>query len=114
MSSSANPATPMSCRTWKAFSGETGRTAEANVLASRLEQLEPHPAFSYFNRGMKALQDGNPAAARELFAKEVDRAPYYHEFRFWLGIAYLRLGDDRSRAQGAQACHGLCDDAQRA
>jgi Tfp pilus assembly protein PilF len=73
---------------------ETGRTAEANVLASKLEQLEPHPAFSYFNRGMKALQDGNPAAARELFAKEVDRAPYYHEFRFWLGIAYLRLGDD--------------------
>lgn len=73
---------------------ETGRAAEANVLASRLAQLEPHPAFSYFDLGMKALNDGNPAAARDLFAKEVDRAPYYHEFRFWLGIAYLGLGDN--------------------
>jgi tetratricopeptide (TPR) repeat protein len=31
--------------------------------------------------------------ARDLFAKEVDRDPYYHEFHFWLGVAYLRLGN---------------------
>jgi Tfp pilus assembly protein PilF len=35
-----------------------------------------------------------------MFAKEVDRAPYYHEFRFWLGVAYLGLGDvDQARKQ---------------
>ena len=36
---------------------------------------------------------GISSAARDLFAKEVDRAPYYHEFHFWLAIAYVGLGD---------------------
>jgi Flp pilus assembly protein TadD len=79
---------------------DMGRGVEAHALASKLEQLEPHPAFSYFNLGMKALHDGNPGVAKDLFTKEVDRAPYYHEFRFWLGVAYLRLGDfDHARQQ---------------
>ena len=79
---------------------DMGRTAEATVLAARLEQLEPNPPFSYFNRGMKALRDGNAEAARDLFAREVVRAPYYHEFRYWLGIAYLNLGNlDRARKE---------------
>ena len=33
------------------------------------------------------------ALARDLFAKEVDRAPYYHEFHFWLAAAYVGLGE---------------------
>jgi len=70
------------------------RGAEAKILASKLEQLDPRPPFSYLNLGIKALQDGNPGVAKDLFAKEVDRAPYYHEFRFWLGVAYLGLGDE--------------------
>jgi Tfp pilus assembly protein PilF len=79
---------------------DMGRATEAKVLASKLEQIEPHPPFSYFNLGMKALRDGNPGAAKDLFTKEVDRAPYYDEFRFWLGMAYLRLGDvDQARQQ---------------
>ena len=79
---------------------DMGRVAEGQVLASKLAHLEPNPPFAYFDLGMKALRDGNHGAARDLFAKEVDRAPYYHEFRFWLGVAYLRLGDnDRARKQ---------------
>ena len=79
---------------------EMGRAEEAKLLAIQLEKLEPNPPFSYFNLGMKALREGNPEAARNMFAKEVDRAPYYHEFRFWLGVAYLGLGDvDQARKQ---------------
>ncbi|HQW38056.1 MAG TPA: hypothetical protein PLO00_05030, partial [Usitatibacteraceae bacterium] len=26
-------------------------------------------------------------------AKEVDRAPYYHEFHFWLAVALANLGE---------------------
>ena len=60
--------------------------------------------FSYFDRGMKAMRDGKYAVARDLFAKEVDRAPYYHEFHFWLANAYAGLGDvDRARRELALA-----------
>ena len=33
------------------------------------------------------------ADAKALFAREVKRSPYYHEFHFWLAIAHLRLGE---------------------
>ncbi len=83
---------------------DMGRAPEAKVLASQLKRLEPNPPFTDFDLGMKALRDGDPGEARDLFAKEVNRAPYYHEFRFWLGVAYLRLGDtDRARKQFALA-----------
>ncbi len=72
---------------------QMGRTVEATALASKLHQLDPRPAFSDFDRGMDALRDGHPATAKDLFAREVERDPYYHEFRFWLGIAYLGLGE---------------------
>ena len=33
-----------------------------------------------------------------MFAREVDRAAYYHEFHFWLALAYVGLGDmERAR-----------------
>ena len=69
-----------------------GRSAEAKSLASRLTQLEPNPPFSDFNRGLQALQAKDFQTARDLFAREVDRAPYYDEFHFWLAVAYLGLG----------------------
>jgi Tfp pilus assembly protein PilF len=76
-----------------AILSDTGRVAEAGVLTRQLEQLEPHPPFSYFNQGMAAIRIGDFKAARDLFAKEVDRADYYHEFHFWLAVAYAGLGD---------------------
>lgn len=72
---------------------ELGRVAEAKVLADKLEKMEPDPAFSFFSRGLAAMQSEDFKTARDLFAKEVDRAPYYHEFHFWLAIANLGLGD---------------------
>ena len=70
-----------------------GRAAESRILALKLEQLEPNPPFSFFNRGLAALREGNFQAARDLFTKEIDRAPDYHEFHFWLAIAYAGLGE---------------------
>jgi Tfp pilus assembly protein PilF len=70
-----------------------GRTAEANELGARLAQLEPEPAFSFFNRGMMAMHAGDYRSAKEMFAKEVERAPYYHEFHFWLAVACVGLGE---------------------
>ena len=38
------------------------------------------------------MRAGDYFAARDYFAKEVDRAAYYHEFHFWLAQADYRLG----------------------
>jgi len=75
-----------------------GRVAEARNLALKLEQLEPNPPFSFFNRGLAALERSDFTAARDLFAREIDRAPYNHEFHYWLAVAHAGLGD-RERAR---------------
>jgi tetratricopeptide (TPR) repeat protein len=72
---------------------DMGRTQEADALRARLVQLEPNPPFHYFNLGQKAMQEGDYRKARKLFAQEVERAPYYHEFHFWLAVASFKLGD---------------------
>jgi Tfp pilus assembly protein PilF len=39
-----------------------------------------------------------------MFAREVQRAAYYHEFHFWLALAYIGLGDmEQARANMAAA-----------
>ena len=83
---------------------DLGRGAESAALAKKLDQMEPNPAFSYFMDGMVAMRKGDYRTARDLFAKEVQRAPYYHEFHFWLAAAYIGLGDtERARAELALA-----------
>jgi tetratricopeptide (TPR) repeat protein len=83
---------------------ETGHSTEANVLARKLEKLEPNPPFSYFNRGLEAMKARDFALARDLFAKEISREPTYHEFHYWLAAAYAELGDvEQARVQIAIA-----------
>ncbi|MGZ3182712.1 MAG: tetratricopeptide repeat protein [Telluria sp.] len=72
---------------------EEGRTQEASLLASRVSELQAVAPFAYFEQGLKAMDRGDYAAAREMFKKEVDRSPYYDEFHYWLAVADLRLGD---------------------
>lgn len=72
---------------------DQGREAEADALTHRLERLQPHPPFHYFNLGLEAMQAGDYRGARALFAREVERDAYYHEFHFWLAAACARLGD---------------------
>src|SRR6266481_4678314 len=70
-----------------------GRVAESGVLHRRLAWIEPYPAFHFFDRGLAAMRLGDFKTARDQFAREVDRDPYYHEFQFWLGVANLKLGN---------------------
>ncbi|GAA5184409.1 hypothetical protein GCM10025771_38420 [Niveibacterium umoris] len=70
-----------------------GRKEESQALLQRLASIDPEPPFHYFDRGMAAMQAGDYAGARDLFAHEVKRAPDYHEFHFWLGLALYHLGD---------------------
>jgi len=70
-----------------------GRAAEAGALRTRLAEIEPSPPFHYFNLGIAAMKRNDYRAARDLFAREVARADYYHEFHYWLGLADWQLGD---------------------
>jgi tetratricopeptide (TPR) repeat protein len=79
-----------------------GREEEARVIGERLARLEPHPPFHFFKLGMAAMQTGDYRAARDWFTKEVDRAGYYHEFQFWLGVAHLRLGETAAAREHLQ------------
>lgn len=81
-----------------------GKTAEAAALEKRVNSIEPYPPFHFFNLGMAAMYAGQYQVAKTHFAREVKRAPYYHEFHFWLAIAYLRLGEtSQAREQVALA-----------
>lgn len=71
-----------------------GRGQEAQALERRLAKLEPEPPFAFFNRGKAAMREGDWRQARALFAREVERAPYYHEFHFWLALALANLGEN--------------------
>jgi tetratricopeptide (TPR) repeat protein len=70
-----------------------GRTDEAKAIAERVAKAEPIPPFHYFNQGVAAYQHGEYNKARDLFAREVKRAPYYDEFHFWLAASLLKLGE---------------------
>jgi Tfp pilus assembly protein PilF len=74
---------------------DSNKPAEAAVLRQRLAQLEPYPPFYYFKQGQEAMDKGNYVKARDLFRRELDRVPDYHEFHFWLAQAAYQLGDLR-------------------
>ncbi|HWH85012.1 MAG TPA: tetratricopeptide repeat protein [Burkholderiaceae bacterium] len=78
---------------------DLGRQDEASALARRLEQLDPHPPYSYFLQGMAALRERRVDEARRLFEKEVERAPYQHEFQFWLAVTHLQLNQPAQAAE---------------
>lgn len=73
-----------------------GKDDESKALAARLAALEPTPPYHYFHKAMKALEELRYAEARDLLNKEVRRAPFNHEFHFWLAIAHWRLGEATS------------------
>jgi Tfp pilus assembly protein PilF len=69
-----------------------GKTDEADALAKRLASLEPVPPFQYFHQGVAAYQGREYNKARDLFRREIKRAPYNDEFHFWLAATYMQLG----------------------
>ena len=76
-----------------------GKAEEANAMAARLASIEPTPPFFYFQKGMRAMDAKQYAQAKALFAREVQRSPYYHEFHFWLAIAHWYLGEGQQARQ---------------
>ncbi|WP_229414483.1 tetratricopeptide repeat protein [Zemynaea arenosa] len=75
---------------------QLGRVGEADALAARAAALHPEPPFYFFDQGRAAADRGDWQRARDLFARETRRAPWYHEFHFWLAVASYQLGDTRA------------------
>lgn len=70
-----------------------GRNDEAKQLDAQLTQAQPVAPFYYFNLGVAAMNKSDFKQAKSWFEKELTRAPDYHEFHFWLGLAHYRLGE---------------------
>jgi Flp pilus assembly protein TadD len=73
--------------------GRLGRDADAAAVDRQLARVEGDAPFHNFTAGLAAMEAGDFKGARNLFRKEARRAPEYHEFHFWLGLAELRLGN---------------------
>ncbi len=81
-----------------------GRHADAAAVQQRLARLESQTPFRDFELGLAAMKRQDYQTARTLFAREVKRADYYHEFHFWLALANYRLGEvDEARTHLARA-----------
>jgi len=52
-----------------------GRVAESGALQRRLAQIEPYPAFHFFDRGLAAMRLGDFKTARDLFARRSIATP---------------------------------------
>ncbi len=70
---------------------QLGRDREAARWSRRLAELQPYPPFHFFAQGRRAMAAEDYVGARDLFSKEIQRAAYYHEFHFWLALAYVGL-----------------------
>lgn len=78
---------------------QTDRLREATLMQEKLSSRQPYPPFHFFKLGMKAMEDKDYVTAKRWFKRELDRAPDYHEFHFWLGLAHLRLGETKLAEQ---------------
>ena len=75
------------------------RPAEAAAVRERLARLEPFPPFHFFHLGLEAFKLGDYQRARNLFERELERVPDYHEFHYWLAVTQYQLGNLRAADQ---------------
>jgi tetratricopeptide (TPR) repeat protein len=81
-----------------------GDLRRAEALDRELLQREPDPPYAYFDRGMAAYRAGRLPEARRWLEREVQRVPDEAEFRYWLAVVALKLGDEAgAQAQLSQA-----------
>ncbi|WP_395004782.1 tetratricopeptide repeat protein [Undibacterium sp.] len=90
---SLNPKSLVTMSNMAQVLNNTDRVAEAKLLSQQLLDLQPHPPFHYFQLGLAAMNRNDYIEAKSLFKRELKRAPDYHEFHFWLGLAHFRLGE---------------------
>jgi tetratricopeptide (TPR) repeat protein len=86
------PSSPLALSNLADTLEQMGDTLQGAALRTRLAAIDPDPPFHYYDLGLVAYRHHDYRSARDLFAKEVARAGYYHEFHFWLAVAQYRLG----------------------
>ncbi|MBS0433171.1 MAG: tetratricopeptide repeat protein [Proteobacteria bacterium] len=92
-----------------------GRTAEAEAWAKRLAQIQRHPPFYFYDRGMEAMHAGQFEEAARLFEKSLSQRPYDVPSHFALAIAAAHLGDlRRARKELEQAAKNSTTPESRA
>ncbi len=70
-----------------------GQAAAALAIRDRLQRIEAHPPFHFFDLGLAALKRKEFAAARDHFKRELARNVSFHEAHFGLAAAHIGLGE---------------------
>lgn len=92
-----------------------GRTTESQAVAKRLAEVQRHPPFYFYDRGVKTLNAGNFEVAVQQFRKALSRRPYDDQSHFGLAVAVLHLGDvRRARRELEVAMKNSATDERRA
>jgi len=68
-------------------------------IEQRLQALEQYAPFYFLDLARAAMDRSDFAKARDLYKRELERAPDNHEADFGLAKAYLALGDPRAARQ---------------
>lgn len=75
---------------------DSGRDAEAKIVAERLKNIRPVPPFHYFDLGLEAMKAKNYTIAKAMFTRQIQRDAANDQSQFWLALAYYNLGDVKS------------------
>jgi Flp pilus assembly protein TadD len=69
------------------------RFVDAELFAARLERVQPHSPYYFYDQAQAAMHRADYVAAKALFAREVKRAEYNPDFQFGLASALFQLGE---------------------
>ncbi len=75
---------------------ELNRPAELALVTARLKRLRDYQPYHFFKLGVAAMQVKNYALARDMFKQETRSQPNNSEFQFYLALAYIGLGDQKT------------------
>jgi Tfp pilus assembly protein PilF len=72
---------------------DLGKHGESETAAANLKRIVPFEPYHFFRQAQLAMKEKNFRAARDLFAREVNRQPFNHEFHFALAMSHFALGE---------------------
>ncbi|TAF98981.1 MAG: hypothetical protein EAZ43_16675 [Betaproteobacteria bacterium] len=72
---------------------DLGKHSESETASANLKRIVPFEPYHFFRQAQLAMKEKNFRTARDLFAREVNRQPFNHEFHFALAMAHFALGE---------------------
>ena len=89
-------------RNYGIFLRRQGRPTEAEILDTKLAELDDPNPFDWIAAGQEAYNDGDFRRAKRFFKKSTKLAPYLHEGYFGLAKTHFRIGNLKTAEQALE------------